>query len=79
MVSCIDDEYRDRPSGIFEGMIAALDFASPEPGVYALSEHLWNRLRAAPAGSAAARLFARAPDERVGPFRIYRVPAHPNG
>ncbi|HEX5100361.1 MAG TPA: hypothetical protein VFV94_12715 [Polyangiaceae bacterium] len=62
-----------------EGMITALDFAHPAPGVYALSEHLWNRLRAAPAGTAAARLFARAPDERVGPFRIYRVPAHPNG
>jgi len=62
-----------------EGMILALDFAPPDAGVYALSEHLWNRLRAAPPGSAAQRLFARAPDERVGPFRIFRVPERPPG
>jgi 4-amino-4-deoxy-L-arabinose transferase-like glycosyltransferase len=62
-----------------EGMIIALDFAPPDPGVYALSEHLWNRLRAAPPDSAAHRLFARAPDERVGPFRIFRVPERPPG
>lgn len=56
-----------------EGMIQALAAPFPEPGVYALSEHLWNRLRVSPPGSPALQLFSRAPDEHVGPFRIYRV------
>jgi len=60
-----------------EGMVVALVVPHPDPGVYALSEHLWNRLRRAPAGTAAQRLFARAPVERVGPFRVYRVSAPP--
>jgi hypothetical protein len=62
-----------------EGMMVALDVPNPDPGVYALSEHLWNRLRVAPPGSAARRLFTRAPDERVGPFRVFLVPARPPG
>jgi len=60
-----------------EGMIYALDFDPPDPGVYALSEHMWNRLRMAPPGSAGRRLFARSPDERVGPFRIFRITVRP--